>query len=109
MLLYAIWLNYFFCFWWLGTTIACFLQKGRNCLSIDNDPLQCNYIKQRINDIQFLPDELQEFGLKKGEFSETLVAKMSKESQPPLGGMFGNEHFGHLTDIKDPIDLKTIW
>ena len=97
MLLYAIWLNYFF-FWWLGTTVACFLQKGRNCISIHNDPLQCNYIKKRINAIQLLPDELQEVDLKKVEFSETLVAKMSKEPQPPLGGMFGNEHFENLAD-----------
>ena len=29
---------------------------------------------------------------------------MSKEPQPPLGGMFGNEHFGHLADIEDPMD-----
>ena len=33
--------------------------------------------KQRIKAIQVLPDELQEVGLKKGEFSETLVTKMS--------------------------------
>ena len=104
MLLYVICLNYFFCFWWLGTTIACSLQKGRNCISIDNDPLQCNYTKQRINAIQVLPDELQEVGLKKGEFSETLVAKMLKEHQPPLGGMFGKDHFEHLADIEDPME-----
>ena len=36
----------------------------------------------------------------KGEFSETLVAKMSKEPQPPLRGVFGNDHFGHLADIE---------
>ena len=66
--------------------------------------MQCNYIKQRINAIQVLLDELQEVGLKKWEFSETLVAKMSKEPQPPLGGMFGNEHFGHLANIEDPME-----
>jgi hypothetical protein len=42
--------------------------------------------------------------LKKGEFSETLVAKMSKEPQPPLGGVFGKEHFGDLADIEDPME-----
>ena len=26
---------------------------------------------------------------------------MSKEPPPPLGEMFGNEHFGHLADIED--------
>ena len=97
-------LTIFFCFWWLGTTIACSLQKGRNCISIDNYPLQCNYIKKRINAIQVLPDELQEVGLKKWEFSETLVAKISKEPQPALGDMFRNEHFGHLVDIEYPME-----
>ena len=67
------------------------LTQRKKLYAIDNDPLQCNYIKQRINAIQVLPDELQEVGLKKGEFSETLVVKMSKEPQPPLGGMFGKE------------------
>jgi len=42
--------------------------------------------------------------LKKGEFSETLVANMSKDPQPPLGGVFGKEHFGDLADIEDPME-----
>ena len=92
---------------WLCTTIAWALQKGRNCISIDNDPLQCNYTKQRINAIQVLPDELQEVGLNKGEFSETLVEKMSKEPQPPLGGMLGKKHFAHLVDIEDLMEEDT--
>ena len=29
---------------------------------------------------------------------------MPKEPQPPLGGMIGNEHFGHLADIEDPME-----
>ena len=79
------------------------LQKGRNYISIDNDPLQCNYIKQRINDMKFLPDEMQEVGLKKGELCESLVVKMSKEPQSPLKGMFGNDHFGHFIEVEDPM------
>ena len=66
--------------------------------------MQFNYIKQRINSVQVIPNELQEAGLKKWEFSETLVAKMSKEPQPPLGGMFGNEHFGHLAEREDTME-----
>ena len=84
--------------------------KGINSISIDNDPLQCNCIKKRINAIQVLPHELQEVGLKKWEFSETLVVKMSKEPQPPLWGMFGKKHFRHLADIeesmKEDIDVS---
>ena len=29
---------------------------------------------------------------------------MLKNPQPPLGGMFVNEHFGHLADIEDPME-----
>ena len=29
---------------------------------------------------------------------------MSKEPQPPLGGMFRKEHFGHLADIEYPME-----
>ena len=29
---------------------------------------------------------------------------MSKEPQPPLGGMFGKDHFRHLVDIEDPME-----
>ena len=42
------------------------LTKGRNCIYIDNDTLQCNYIKQRINAMKFLQDKMHEVGLKKG-------------------------------------------
>jgi len=55
-----------------------------------------------VDGISVLPDELQEVGLNKGEFSETLMEKMSKEPQPPLGGVFGKDHFGHLADIEEP-------
>ena len=29
---------------------------------------------------------------------------MSKEHQPPLGGMFSKDHFGHFTEIEDPME-----
>ena len=79
------------------------LTERRNCISIDNDPLQCNYITQRMNVIQLFLAELQEVGSKIWDFSETLVAKIPKEPQTPLGGMFGKEHFGHLVGIEDPM------
>jgi hypothetical protein len=34
------------------------------------------------------------------------VAKMSKDPQVPLGGLIGNNHFGELADIKDPMEEK---
>ena len=90
--------------WWLGTTTTCSLQKRRNCISIDNDPLQCSYIKQIINAMKVLLAEMQEFRLKKGEFSESLVEKMSKEPQSPLKWMIGNDHFGHFAEVTDPME-----
>ena len=44
---------------------------------------------------------MQEVGLKKGEFCESLVENMSKVPQPPLQGMFGNDHFGHSQKQKN--------
>ncbi len=84
------------------TTLACCLQKGRNCIAIEKDPLQCNFIQQRINALQFLPDAMQEVGLRKGDFNESHVAKKAKEPQPPLSGMTGKWHFGSFADMKDP-------
>ena len=42
--------------------------------------------------------------MKNLEFSAILVEKMLKEPQPPLGRMFGNEHFRNLADIEDPME-----
>ena len=47
---------------------------------------------------------MQEIGLKKGEFSESCVAKKAKEPQPPLHGMIGKAYIGRFADIKDPLD-----
>lgn len=47
---------------------------------------------------------MQEIGLKKGDFSESRVAKKAKEPQPPLHGMFGNTYIGRFADIKDPLE-----
>jgi hypothetical protein len=66
--------------------------------------MQCSFIQQRINVIPALPDEMQEVGLRKGDFSESKVEKLSKEPQVPLGGMIGKDHFGELADIKEPME-----
>ena len=54
--------------------------------------------------MKVLPNEMQEVGLKKGEFRESLVVKMSKEPQPPLKGMFGNDHFGNFIEVEEPME-----
>ena len=47
---------------------------------------------------------MQEIGLKKGDFSESRVAKKAKEPQPPLHGMFEKTYIGRYADIKDPLE-----
>ena len=47
---------------------------------------------------------MQEIGLKKGDFSESCVAKKEKEPQPPLHRMFGKTYIGRFADIKDPLE-----
>jgi hypothetical protein len=42
---------------------------------------------------------MQEVGLRKRDFSESKVGKMSTEPQVPLGGLIENYHFGELVDI----------
>ena len=62
--------------------------------------MQCKFIQQRINALQFLPDAKQEVGLRKGDFNESCVAKKAKEPQSPLYGMIGKGHFGRFANIK---------
>ena len=47
------------------------------------------------------PNEMHEVGLNKGEFHESLVVTMPKYPQPPLKGMFGNDHFGNFTEVEN--------
>ena len=47
---------------------------------------------------------MQEIGLKKGDFSESHVAKKAKKPQPPLHGMYGKTYIGRFADIKDPLE-----
>ena len=47
---------------------------------------------------------MQEIGLKKGDFSESRVAKKEKKPQPPLHGMIGKAYIGRFADIKDPLE-----
>ena len=92
------------CTWWLGTTLACCLSKGRNCIAIEKDPVQWKFIQQRINALEFLLDVKQEVGLRKGDFNESRVGKKEKKPQPPLYGMIGKGHFGRFADMKDPLE-----
>ena len=66
---------------WLGTTITSSLQKEEIAYPLI---MIHNSIKKRINAMKVLPAEMQKVGLKKGEFSESLMTKMSKEPQLPL-------------------------
>ncbi len=64
-----------------GTTIACALRKGRNCVAIDIDEEAVKFIKMRLAALPTLPDENEELGAK----SSSDFAKMtSSEVQPPM-------------------------
>jgi hypothetical protein len=67
--------------------------------------VQCGFIQQRINVIRALLDEMQEIGLRKGDFNESKVAKISQEPQVPLRGILGKDHFGELVDINNSMSL----
>ena len=47
---------------------------------------------------------MQEVGLRKGDFSESKVEKLSKDPQVPLWGMIGKDHFGEIADIKETME-----
>eukprot|EP01018_Ginkgo_biloba_P036654 Gb_17912 [translate_table: standard] len=86
-----------------GTTIACILKKGRNCISVEKDLIQVNYINQRVNALRQLPDEFQEVCFKEGNIDSNKVVMCSMETQPPLGNLIGKEHYGELANIEDPL------
>lgn len=79
-------------------------KKGINCISIEKDPVQCKFIQQRINALQYILDANQEVGLRKWDFNESRVEKKAKEPQPPLYLMIGKGHFGRFVDMKDPLE-----
>jgi hypothetical protein len=66
--------------------------------------VQCGFIQQRINVIRALPDEMQEIGLRKGDFNDSKVEKISQEPQVPLRGLLGKDHFGELVDINNSME-----
>ena len=49
---------------------------------------------------------MQEVGLRKGDFNESKVEKMSKEPQVPLGGFLGKYHFGEISNINDTMEVQ---
>ena len=44
--------------------------------------------------------------MKKGNFSESRVAKKAKEPQPSLHGILGNTYIGRFAGIKDPLEME---
>eukprot|EP01018_Ginkgo_biloba_P038480 Gb_37443 [translate_table: standard] len=91
-----------------GTTIACSLKKGRNCISVEKDLIQVNYINQRVNALSQLPDEFQEVCFKEGNIDSNKVVMCSMEPQPPLGNLIGKEHYGELANIEDPLSRSIV-
>eukprot|EP01018_Ginkgo_biloba_P016132 Gb_14868 [translate_table: standard] len=92
----------------LGTTIACSLKKGRNCISVEKDLIQMNYINQRVNALSQIPDEFQEVYFKEGNIDSNKVVMCSMKPQPPLGNLIGKEHYGELANIEDPLSRSIV-
>ncbi len=71
-----------------GTTIACALKKGRNCVAVDIDPEAVKFIKMRLAALPSLPDENEELGAKS---SSEFAKKTSSEVQPPMSSAVGDD------------------
>ena len=79
----------------LGTTTACALKMFRNCVALEKDPAQVNFIKMRITGIWDCPDQDQEVGAK--HINETEMFQMtSREPMEPI-----DEEAGELVDLED--------
>ena len=80
---------------YLGTTTACALKLFRNCVALEKDPDQVNFIKMRIQGIWDCPDQDQEVGAK--HINETEMFQMaSREPMEPI-----DEEGGDLVDLED--------
>ena len=79
----------------LGTTTACALKLFRNCVALEKDPDQVNFIKMRVQGIWDCPDQDQEVGAK--HINETEMFQMaSREPMEPI-----DEEGGDLVDLED--------
>ena len=78
-----------------GTTTTCALKLFRNCVTLEKDPKQMNFIKMRIQGIWDFPDQEQEVGAK--HINETKMFQMtSREPMEPI-----NEEAGVVGDLED--------
>jgi hypothetical protein len=72
----------------------------RNCVALEKDPEQVNYIKMRIQGIWDCPDQDQEVGAK--HINETERFQMtSREPMEPI-----DEDAGDLVDLEDVIEFE---
>ena len=79
----------------LGTTTACALKMFRNCVALEKDPTQVNFIKMRITGIWDCIDQDQE--VKAKHINETKMFQMtSREPMEPI-----DEEAGELVDLED--------
>ena len=85
-----------------GTTTVCALQKKRNCIAVEKDPLQAAFILQRICAINDLPDADQEVGAKSCA-ENAAVQLASGEPQPA----FNNEE-SELAELFEDIETQAV-
>ena len=66
-----------------STTTTCALKMSRNCVALEKNPEQINFIKMRIQGIWDCPDQDQEVGAK--HINETTMFQMTcREPMEPI-------------------------
>ena len=84
----------------LETTTARALKMFRNCVALEKDPSQVNFIKMRIQGIWDCPDQDQEVGAK--HINETEMFQLtSRELMEPI-----HEDGGDLVDLEDVLESE---
>ena len=82
-------------------TTTCILKMFKNCVALENDLEQVNFIKMRIQGIWDYPDQDQEVGIK--HINKTEMFQMT--SREPME--FIDEEAGDLVHLKDELRSLT--
>ena len=81
-------------------TTTCALKMFQNCVALEKDPEQVNFIKMRIQGIWDCPDQDQEVGAK--HINETeMFQTISREPMEPI-----DEEAGNLLDLEDVLEFE---
>ena len=94
-------------FAWAGTTTICALQKKRNCIAMEKDPLQVTFILQRICAINDLPNADQEVGAKSYSYAQNTAVQQLAFGEPQSAA-FNNEELELAKLFEDTETLAVV-